>query len=114
MARFAVSLSLVDRWERELALPYPPSPDSGRRQHQSRTSGHRRKRASRRISAIVQMRRTGVATAVVSTLGIAMINTTGIAHSDASRGAELRGTPNIAGAAGFPADGGTDMLSDPH
>jgi murein DD-endopeptidase MepM/ murein hydrolase activator NlpD len=59
------------------------------------------------------MRRTGVATAVVSTLGIAMINTTGIAHSDAPRGAELRGTPTIADAAGVQTDGGTDMLTDP-
>ncbi len=53
-----------------------------------------------------------MATAVVSTLGIAMINTTGIAHSDAPRGAELRSVPTIAGAAGFSAEGGTDMLTD--
>jgi murein DD-endopeptidase MepM/ murein hydrolase activator NlpD len=58
------------------------------------------------------MRRTGVATAVVSTLGIAMVNTTGIAHSDAPQGASLRGSPTVAGVAGVTVEGGTDTLTD--
>jgi murein DD-endopeptidase MepM/ murein hydrolase activator NlpD len=53
-----------------------------------------------------------VATAVVSTLGIAMVNTTGIAHSDAPRYDEQNNATAVAGVASFPAEGGTDMLTD--
>jgi murein DD-endopeptidase MepM/ murein hydrolase activator NlpD len=58
------------------------------------------------------MRRTGLATAVVSTLGIAMVNTTGIAHSESPQGVELRSAPSMASAVGLPPAGGTDMLTD--
>lgn len=62
-----------------------------------------------------QLRRTGVATAVVSTIGMAMVQTTGIAHSQPP--SPYTQTPSsytqasIAGAAA--PSGATDSLSDP-
>ncbi len=66
----------------------------------------------RRAASLAQLRRTGVASAVVSTLGIAMVNTTGIAHSEPPAVAQLgiAGTVSAGSAAGPT---GTDDLSDP-
>ncbi|WP_250287357.1 MULTISPECIES: M23 family metallopeptidase [unclassified Frankia] len=61
-----------------------------------------------------QIRRTGIATAVVSTLGIVMINTTGIAHSEPVVIPGLRTAGTVADpASGGVADAATDRLSDP-
>jgi murein DD-endopeptidase MepM/ murein hydrolase activator NlpD len=70
----------------------------------------------RAISA-AHVRRTGIATAVVSTLGIAVVNVTGLAHATPSTLNDLRAanTVTIPGeATDTPAAGGdTDDLSDP-
>jgi murein DD-endopeptidase MepM/ murein hydrolase activator NlpD len=105
-----------------LALRQPPP--SGRSRHPGGAAPAEHGRgAVRRSGASVarQARRTGVATAVVSTIGIAMVNTTGIAHSEPPQPTEIRpaGT-TLAGTvpattAGTTAvtPGGTDSLSDP-
>jgi murein DD-endopeptidase MepM/ murein hydrolase activator NlpD len=63
--------------------------------------------------AVTQARRTGVATAVVSTLGIAMVNTTGIAYSQPP--ADYGAQASITGLGSAPSStGATDSLSDPN
>ncbi|WP_242606881.1 M23 family metallopeptidase [Protofrankia symbiont of Coriaria ruscifolia] len=62
---------------------------------------------------MAQIRRTGIASAVVSTLGIMMINTTGIAHSEPASLPGLRTAGTISGPAPTAADAATDGLSDP-
>ncbi len=62
---------------------------------------------------MAQIRRTGIASAVVSTIGIVMINTTGIAHSEPADLPGLRTAGTISGSTSAAADTATDRLSDP-
>ncbi len=107
-------MSLVGQQERESGLSQPPAHASGRH----RGNGEPAKRGKpagvrRRTMSISQVRRTGVASAVVSTLGIAMVNTTGIAHSEPPSLAELRTAGTISAAGSSQTDDATDDLSDP-
>ncbi len=105
---------------------YRPGAEGDGHRLSGRRSGASRSRGARFTGlSAVQLRRTGVATAVVSTIGIAMVQTTGIAHSETPSSytqANLAGmtTSSIAGTAttgtataGTTAGPATDTLSDP-
>ncbi|WP_237702859.1 M23 family metallopeptidase [Candidatus Protofrankia datiscae] len=96
-------------------MSQPSARDSGRHRGHGRATGHSGSSGSaRRTASAAQIRRTGIATAVVSTLGIVMINTTGIAHSDPAVISGLRTAGTIFDpASGGVTDAATDGLSDP-
>ncbi|MEX5708266.1 M23 family metallopeptidase [Parafrankia sp. FMc6] len=82
---------------------FPRSEHGARRRRNAGSSDEQDSSAFGRSGfTAVQLRRTGVATAVASTIGLVMINSTGVAHSETSTSPEIRPTGTVLGVSAGP------------